>query len=197
MFPNAYLVQPSHTFRYEAAKNFEFRFQRGEGYPGWFIRNLKTAVDSLDSSILSEVLIEALRRNSRLRSDYRLTGSNPKTSLGPAAGAHLKQPSQSVAALEPVLSLSKDFTPHQGPRRQVHVAGVAETWDSTMPVKFDSISTEPNPFISKQKQNHTGFAWYFPPNAHNTDRAFLRRLHSSGGEIGPSNDWVSSPRLHS
>jgi len=66
-----------------------------------------------------------------------------------------------------------------------------------MPVKLNSVSTGPNPFISKQQQNHTGFAWYFPPNAHNTDRAFLRRLHSSGGEIGPSNDWVSSPRLHS
>jgi hypothetical protein len=67
---------------------------------------------------------------------------------------------------------------------------VAETWDSTLPVKFDSISTEPNPFISKQKQNNTGFAWYFPPNLHNTDRAFLRRLHSRPRrEIGPSNDW--------
>jgi len=39
VFPNAYLVQPSHTFRYEAAKNFEFRFQRGEDYPGWLIRD--------------------------------------------------------------------------------------------------------------------------------------------------------------
>ena len=79
--------------------------------------------------------------------------------------AHISRTSESV------LCLLKDLALHQGPRRQVHVAGVAEIWDSMMPVKLNSVSTGPNPFISKQKQNHTGFAWYFPPNAHNTDRA--------------------------
>ena len=93
--------------------------------------------------------------------------------------AHISRTSESV------LCLSKDLAPHRGHRRQVHVAGVAEIWDSTMPVKLNSVSTGPNPFISKQKQNHTGFAWYFPPNAHNTDRAFLRRLHSSGAGNWP------------
>ena len=107
--------------------------------------------------------------------------------------SHAPQPSQSVGGPEPVLSLSKDLAPHRGHRRQVHVAGVAEIWDSMMPVKLNSVSTGPNPFISKQKQNHTRFAWYFPPNAHNTGRALVLTLHSSEAGSRPVKRFWARP----
>jgi hypothetical protein len=58
---------------------------------------------------------------------------------------------------------------HRSPRRQDHRRGVAETWMARWPVKLDSNSTGPNPYQFKAKaEPQPAFAWYFPPNAHNT-----------------------------
>ena len=112
--------------------------------------------------------------------------------------SHAPQPSQSVGAPRACPELvegSRSSPGSPGDRSTsrgwlgLGIARCPSSPITTLPI--------PNPFISKQKQNDTDFAQYFPPNAHNTGRALVLTLHSSEAGSRPvKRFWACQPNSH-